>query len=573
MQMFTDPSPNPFHPEPIGTVVDLMRKRAERMPDHLAYEFLVDGDDEIQRLTYQAVEQQARAIASILRETCDLGDRVLILHPPGLSYITAFLGCLYGGLIAVPAYPPRRNRSVGRILSQIKDAQPKMAVTTQGILKLLKPRILEFPELRTVQWLLSDRLDGSAPKTFTPEPLAAESLAFLQYTSGSTAEPKGVMITHRNILHNTGWMHRYLHPQPDSRAVIWLPPYHDMGLLSGILAPLFSGFPVTLMSPFHFLQRPLRWLKAISTRQASFSGGPSFAYELCLNKIKSEDLKTLDLSSWRVAFNGAEPIQAEVVRQFIKKFSPCGFKPEAFHPCYGMAEATLMVTWSQTQPRPLIQNIPHISPKPLVSSGQSLGDQAVAIVDESGKRCQDGQEGEIWVSGASVAAGYWNQPELTAEVFRAYLGENGPFLRTGDLGLLQGSELFVSGRLKDLLIINGVNYHPQDLEQEIVGCHPAIQPAGVVAVSMVNPPSDSTAEVLTVFVELKRQAVRNVEGFEDIVRAVRSILSQQFQLVVHHVLLLRPGQIPKTSSGKVQRYLCRAQFLAGTFEPLMHHAL
>ena len=194
MQMFTDPSSNPFHPAPINTVVDLIRKRAERMPDHLAYEFLVDGDDEVQRLTYQAVEQQVRAIASILRETCDLGDRVLILHPPGLSYITAFLGCLYGGLIAVPAYPPRRNRSVGRILSQIKDARPKMAVTTQGILKLLKPRILEFPELRTVQWLLSDRLNGSAPETFTPEPLAAESLAFLQYTSGSTAEPKGVII-------------------------------------------------------------------------------------------------------------------------------------------------------------------------------------------------------------------------------------------------------------------------------------------------------------------------------------------------------------------------------------------
>lgn len=557
----------PFPLDSGSTTIDLLQWRATQQPNKIAYEFLQDGNDESLTLTYGELSQQARAIAQALRNVCELGDRALILHPPGLSYIAAFFGCLYGGVIAVPAYPPRRNRSVDRILAILKDAQPKVAVTTQNILALLKPRILEIPELRTVQWLLSDRLDSSAPVTFEPPIVAAESLAFLQYTSGSTAEPKGVMISHQNILHNLSWMHQYLQVSSDSRAVIWLPPYHDMGLIAGIIEPLYSGFPVTLMSPLHFLQHPIRWLKAISDRRATFSGGPSFAYELCVKKISLDQVNDLDLSSWRVAFNGAEPIQAEVIQQFSDKFAPYGFQPQAFHPCYGMAEATLMVTWRQGGP--LIETNSSLSSSPLVSSGPSLGDQTVVIVNsETGEPCKDEIEGEIWVSGGSIAQGYWNRDDLTQQGFYAQLpGYSDNFLRTGDFGFLKGQELFVTGRCKDLLIFNGMNYHPQDLERAIAQCHVGLNPLGIATVSLFQP------EKLLVVVELSRHYVNKKETFDEILRSIRSKISQDFQLVTHHILLLKPGQIPKTSSGKIQRYLCRTYFLDGTFSPLLHHYL
>ena len=548
--------PPPFLPEEIQTVSDLLQYRASETPDRLAYEFLTDGDQERETITYGQLARQARAFAMSLGQWCQPGDRVLILQPPGLGYLTTFFGCLLGGFIAVPAYPPRKNRSVDRILSILKDATPKVAVTTQAILKILKPRIIELPELRKVNWVLSDRLSNESPEQ--PENItAATEIAFLQYTSGSTGNPKGVMVSHRNILHNVGWMHHYVGGNHESWGVSWLPPYHDMGLIAGIIEPLYSGFPVTLMSPFHFLQKPFRWLETISSRKANMSGAPNFAYDLCIKKITDEQRSKLDLSSWQIAFNGAEPIQADVLEEFSQTFESVGFEKQSFYPCYGMAEATLMVSWSQKKHRPLTKSFPEISPNVLVSSGQSLNDQTVKIVDpQTGILCNEGIEGEIWVSGQSISSGYWQQPDLNQKIFEAHLANDSDqsFLRTGDLGILHQEELFVTGRLKDLIILNGVNYYPQDLEKAIENSHEAIQPFGVAVVSTSSP------EKLIVIAEIQRHYIRKTDILKSVIQQIRKDISQAFQLVTHHIVLIKPGQLPKTSSGKVQRNACKEKF-------------
>jgi acyl-CoA synthetase (AMP-forming)/AMP-acid ligase II len=583
------------HPFEANTLVDLLRYRAIYQPNVTAYTFLLDGEKEEVSLTYEELDRKARAIAVSLQSFCPPGERALLIYPPGLEYIVAFFGCLYAGVIAVPAYPPRPNRSATRLQTIIADAQPKAALTTASVWATLERQSSYTPQLKNLPWLASDRLDGHLAKSWQETALSGSTLAFLQYTSGSTAEPKGVAIAHQNLLHNLSWIYRRFEHSSNSRGVIWLPLYHDMGLIGGVLQPLYGGFPVVLMSPLMFLQSPIRWLQAISRYRGTTSGGPNFAYNLVSRKVTPEQLTNLDLSSWEVAFNGSEAISYEILEQFATILQPCGFRREAFYPCYGMAEATLIVSGGR-KTAPIVAKkvkaealekhyvVPASSQENnwriVVGCGHSLSDQKVVVVNpETLRQCAANEVGEIWVSGASVAQGYWNQPEETKRTFCAYLADpnEGPFLRTGDLGFLEDGELFITGRLKDIIIINGRNYYPQDLEWTVEQSHSLIRPNCAAAFSA----EIKNEERLIILAEIERsyrkrrmEANYLTNGTEDalesdrkeLIQSIRKDISKYHDLQAYDVLLLKPGTIPKTSSGKIQRHLCRANYLAGKLE-------
>lgn len=581
-----------------STLVELLRRRALYQPDRRAYTFLVDGETEEAHLTYEELDRQARTIGALLQSVGAAGGRALLLYPPGLEYIAAFFGCLYAGVVAVPVYPPnpvRLERTLPRFRAIANDAQPLVALTTSPILSVADALFTQDPDFQAIHWLTTDNIAGDLAEEWQDSDVVeSDSLAFLQYTSGSTAAPKGVMVAHSNLLHNLSLIHQCFEVTPDSRGVIWLPPYHDMGLIGGLLQPLYGGFPVTLMSPLDFLQRPLRWLQAISRYKGTHSGGPNFAYDLCVRKITPEQRATLDLSSWELAFNGAEPVRCETLERFASAFEPCGFRREAFYPCYGLAEATLIVSGGLKAALPITYAVQgetlesarvvatsgeEEGVRTFVGCGQALGDQKIVIADpESFIQCPPDQVGEIWVSGPSVAQGYWNEPEGTEHTFRAYLADTkeGPFLRTGDLGFLRDDELFVTGRFKDLIIIDGRNHYPQDIELTVEQSHPSLR-AGCCAAFSVDAGGE---ERLVVVAEVKRgyepdrrqeqvqPALDSARGslldVKEVIRAVRRAVAEYHDLQTHDILLLKAGSIPKTSSGKIQRHACRAGYLAGS---------
>ena len=562
-----------------STLVDLLRYRSLHQPAQLAFIFLQDGETESSSLTYQELDRQAQAIATQIQSFGVTGSLALLLYPPGLEFIAAFFGCLYAGVVAVPAYPPRRNQNISRLQAIVASSQAVVALTTTSLLTNIREQFAQNPELAALRWLASDNLASDQALGWQEPALSSETLAFLQYTSGSTGTPKGVMISHGNLLHNSALIHKCFEHTPNSRGVIWLPLYHDMGLIGGVLQPLYAGFPVTLMSPVDFLQKPFRWLQAISHYKATTSGGPNFAYDLCVRKIKPEHLASLDLSSWEVAFNGAEPVRADTLDRFASTFEPYGFRREAFYPCYGMAETTLFVSGGLKTASPVVHHVKGTvleqnrvltaateqeGVRAIVGCGQTWLDQKIVVVDpESLTQCLSDQVGEIWVSSSSVARGYWRRPEETQQTFQAYLADTaeGPFLRTGDLGFLLNGELFVTGRLKDLVIIRGRNHYPQDIELTVDESHPALR-SGCGAAFSVEVEGE---EQLVVAQEVERSYLRKLDANE-VVGAVREAVSQQHELEVYAVLLLKTGSIPKTSSGKIQRYACKQRLLAGTLD-------
>ncbi|MBA3947173.1 MAG: amino acid adenylation domain-containing protein [Herpetosiphonaceae bacterium] len=563
-------------------LVHLLHWRANEQPDQRAYTFLLDGEIVEATITYRELDRRARLIGGWLQAAGATGERVLLLYPPGLDYITAFFGVLYAGAVAVPAYPPqsaRLDRALPlRLRTITADAKPLIALTIAAVLPIGEALAAQDPTFAALRWIATDVLDEADGTEWQMPTIKPETLAFLQYTSGSTAAPKGVMLTHGNLMHNLQQIQRRFEDDTTSRGLIWLPPYHDMGLIGGILQPLHTGFPVTLMAPISFLQRPLRWLEAVTRYHATTSGGPNFAYELCARKVTPEQLAMLDLSSWRVAFTGAEPIRAATLEQFAAAFAPCGFRMEAFYPCYGLAEATLIVSGGKRTRPPVIEAFDGAAleqnrvvavegtepgTRTFVGCGQIIADQQLLIADpQTHLRCQTGEIGEIWVAGPSVAQGYWQQPATSAETFGAYLrdGERGPFLRTGDLGFVHNDELFVASRIKDLIIIRGRNHYPQDIELTVERCHPALRASGGAAFSV----EVDGEERLVIVQELERQH-RNVDG-AIVTSAIRQAVSEQHELQAYGVVLLKPGGIPKTSSGKIQRHACRAGFLAGSLE-------
>jgi amino acid adenylation domain-containing protein len=557
----------------LATVPGLLRARAAERPEQVAYTFLADGEAEAGRLTYAELDRRARVVAAALRASVPPGERALLLYPPGLEFVAAFLGCLIAGVVAVPAYPPRPNdRSQSRLRAIARDARPRAALTTSAIFAGLEALAAAVPELAATRWIPTDLLDGcGAPWASFPEPEPG-SLAFLQYTSGSTAAPRGVMVSHGNLLHNERMIAAAFGQDEESVVVGWLPLYHDMGLIGNVLQPLYAGGRCILMSPLVFLQRPLRWLEAISRHRATTSGGPNFAYELCVRKASPGAIAGLDLSSWRVAFNGAEPVRASTLERFAATFAACGFRPEAFYPCYGLAEATLFVTGGESGRQPRTAAPDGEAERRLVSCGYAWMGQRVAIADpETGEELPPGAVGEIWVSGPSVAQGYWGNAEATERDFNAFLitldgPGQGPFLRTGDLGFLSDGELFVTGRLKDLIILRGRNHYPQDLELTAEGSHPDLRP-GNGAVFSVEAAGE---ERLVVVHEVERRRRASVE---EIAEAIRRAVAAEHEVQVHEVVLIRTGSLPKTSSGKVQRGLCRKLYLDGELAVVGRSAL
>jgi amino acid adenylation domain-containing protein len=554
------------------TLVDLLRLRGERQPETIAYSFLADGETQEANITYGELDHQARTIAEALQSMQQAGERVLLLYPPGLEYIAAFFGCLYAGAVAVPSYPPRMNRSVERLRAIIADAGARVALTTGQILTRVEPLAALDPRLKSLHWMATEKIAPERANLWRSPDINGDTLAFLQYTSGSTASPKGVMVTHSNLLYNERMIEEAFQQTDQSVIVSWLPLYHDMGLIGAVLQPLYAGARCILMSPTAFLQRPQRWLEAISRYGATTSGGPSFAYELCVRKISPEQRESLDLSSWTVAFNGSEPVRAETLESFARAFEPCGFRRDAFHPCYGLAEATLLVSGRSHHTKPAFKSVRadelernkvveagdgEERSRVLVGCGATLLDQKIAIVNpETCARCAMGEIGEIWVAGPNVARGYWNRDEQTELVFNARIsGEDGPFLRTGDLGFIEGGEVFVTGRLKDLVIIRGLNHYPQDIELTVERSNPSLR-AGCGAAFSIEVEHD---ERLVLVQELERQHDADLSSVFD---AIREAVTEAHALSPYAIALIKAGTIPKTSSGKLQRSVCRADFLS-----------
>lgn len=565
----------------LASLVDLLRWRAENQPDETAFIFLEDGEAGEQSITYARLDQKAQMIAAQLQTSGSRGERAMLLYPPGLDYIVAFFGCLYAGVTAVPAYPPRLNRPIPRLQSIIRDAQATTVLTDSFISGKVEKRLEQMPFLAPLNWIATDSLPSEMAEQWQPLSVGRDNLAFLQYTSGSTAKPKGVMVSHGNLLANLSLIYQAFSLSPESRGVSWLPPYHDMGLIGGILQPLYIGVPMVLMSPVAFLQRPLRWLEAIDHYRASVNGGPNFAYDLCVRQTTPEQRAALDLSCWKVAFNGAEPVRAETLNRFNEAFAPAGFKPTAFYPCYGLAEATLLVSGGNASALPVTQRFDgsaltqhkaviageNETATALVSSGRSLPGQEIVIANpDSRVACAPGTVGEIWVAGPSIAQGYWQNPEGTQETFRAKLSHEtsrGPFLRTGDLGFLLDGELFVTGRIKDLIIIRGRNHYPQDIELSVGGSHDALNPGGTAAFTI----EVAGEEKLVVVQELQRRQQNQVD-ISTVASAIRQAVAEAHELQVDTVVLLKTGAIPRTSSGKIQRQLCRKQFEQGQLEEI-----
>jgi acyl-CoA synthetase (AMP-forming)/AMP-acid ligase II/acyl carrier protein len=562
------------------TLLELLERRAERDPEYCAYTFRHD-DGAVSTWTIGQLERRARAVGAMLQATCYPGDRVLLVYPPGLDFVGAFFGCVYAGVLPVPATYPKPRRPMPRLLAVGRDCDASLVLTTSQTLETLElPKTA--PELEQLDWFATDTIPEERGDQWRHPHRGPDDLAFLQYTSGSTSEPKGVMVSHRNLLHNLAMIKRAfamdrIHADGvDPVSVWWLPAYHDMGLIGGILGAVYQQGHLVLMSPTSFLKRPSSWLKSMSELRATISGAPNFAYEMCVNKATPEDLASLDLSHWRLAFCGAEPIRRHTLRRFAETFAPCGFREDAFYPCYGLAEATLLVSGGDGPGRLVVMGVDRaaladhrieertdvsdVSVQELVGCGAPWLGQEIAIVDpETHVPLPPHQVGEIWVHGPSVAKGYWNRPEETRQEFNACLAGDPSkvFMRTGDLGFINDGNLYITGRVKEMIIVRGRNLYPQDIELSATRAHPALASGAGAAFSA----EVEGEERLVVVHEVDRQ-FRNGD-FDEVFRCVRRAIVDEHELDPYAIVLIRQASLPRTTSGKIQRNLCRQQYLAG----------
>lgn len=564
-----------------STIVDLLIDRSLNLSEQTAYTFLADGERESGTCTYRDLDLQARAIAVELLAKVKPGDRALLVYPytSGLEFIAGFLGCLYAGVIAVTDYPRQHIKSLSQYQARIVDCQAAIILTTQDFAERVKEQLISNPgmalKLKALPWIASDRVDLDLADRWQMPKIDSDTLAFLQYTSGSTGQPKGVMITHGNVLHNSRVIYQSFNHHEASKILMWLPMFHDMGLIGGVMQPLFAGLPAVLMSPIALAQKPFLWLQALSKYRITTSGGPNFAYDLLCQKVTDEQRATLDLSHWSVAFTGAEPVRAETLKNFARLYEPCGFKAEAFYPCYGMAEATLFITGIEadrnpnviyldktalTEDKVVVVPSDHPNSKAVVSCGHTwLGDEII-IVNFDKTQCTD-DVGEIWAAGAGIGKGYWQKEEQTANTFQATLADNSQrtYLRTGDLGFVRDGELYITGRLKDMMILWGRNHYPQHIEETVENCHPALRSNHGAAFSI----EVGGEEQLVIAHEVERTALRQLNA-EEVIGAIRLAVGEQNMANVFAVALLKTGSIPKTSSGKIQRRACQRMFLDGT---------
>ncbi len=562
-------------------IIDILRARAAETPDRVVFSFLRDGITPTESITFGALDQRARETAAWMQARFPAGARALLLHPPGIEFIVAFFGCAYAGLTAIPAYPPRGREIDPRISAMAADAGAVAAFTTPDVWPKVSALTREAAGFAAVQWGISDDMSGDAHAWRDPHP-TPDTPVHLQYTSGSTATPKGVIVTHGNLIANLrdmdlGWRH-----EADSVIVSWLPHFHDMGLVYGVLEPVYAGVPCYLMPPVAFMQNPLRWLQALSTFRGTHSAAPNFAYDLCAKKIKPADLAGLDLSRWAVAVNGAEPVRRETLQRFSAAFAAAGFQNRAFCPGYGLAEATLKVTATPRDETPIMITVegaaldrgrvmvsragnPTVNEdatgqRTLVSSGRTAIETDVVIADPQTRRRRGADEvGEVWVAGSIVAAGYWDRVAETAETFGAMLDDDGgPFLRTGDLGFLHDGRLFICGRLKDLIIIRGQNHYPQDIEQTVERLGAPFRSHGCAAFSVEL----DGEERLIIAQEIEREA-RGL-AHADLLGRIRQAVVEVHEVQVYDAVFLTEGALPRTSSGKIRRQACRASYREGT---------
>jgi acyl-CoA synthetase (AMP-forming)/AMP-acid ligase II len=566
--------------ELLSAPLDFWRRGVKAHPTRRAYAFLNERGEEESSLTYEEVDTRARVLATKLLAVTEPGERALLVFPPGLDFIVAFFACLYSQVIAVPLSPPRR-KSLDSTRAIAMDCGAKLVLTTTSMQETLQARLERAQELRTLTWLRVDEVTGEATTSWQPTSPPPEALSFLQYTSGSTSLPKGVMVSHGNLIANQRMIQAAFEHTEESTVVGWAPLHHDQGLIGNVLQPFFVGAQCILMAPVTFLKRPLLWMKAISDYRAQTSGGPNFAFELSIRAARPDRMAGVDLSSWTLAFNGAEPIRPETVRRFIETFAPYGFRPEAMYACYGLAEGTLLVTGGAKSAKPVFKSvsrsalrsgrIAEVQPgtedaRELIGCGHPWLDERVLIVHPEEKRpCAPLVEGEIWVSGPNVALGYWGDAAKTEAQLKARLAGSGdgPFLRTGDLGFFDASgELYVTGRIKDMLIVSGRNHYPHDIEKTVESSHPALTPGSGAAFSVGELGEE---EKLVVVQEVERVHRRGLD-VDEVVGTIRKAVADEHDVTVHTVVLVRPGSVPKTTSGKVQRALTRRLFLENKLE-------
>jgi acyl-CoA synthetase (AMP-forming)/AMP-acid ligase II/acyl carrier protein len=562
-----------------ATLDGIVRWRAAREPEKQAYTFLEDGHRIKDTITYCALDRRARAIAAVLQDAGVVGRRAILLYPSGLQFIQAFLGCLYAGVVAVPAPPPpslHAGNAVRRLHAIAGDVEPSILLSTSTVALSSVDRSRLPDSLNRLAVVLTDDIPDELGTSWNPISRSDNGLAYIQYTSGSTAEPKGVMLSHENLLRNLadldiGWDH-------DSHSILvsWLPMFHDMGLIYGVFQGLYNGFHCYLMSPFSFIRSPFRWLDTISRFSGTHAAAPNFAYDLCVQMTSSAQRKTLNLSSWKVALNGAEPIRNDTLERFTKTFEPCGFDRRAFCPGYGLAEATLKVTTTHRTDSPELCTVlssaleygwvvrtdrSEEKARTLVGSGCAAPDTKIVIANPQNRiECEPHEVGEIWVSGPGVAAGYWRRPDETERTFRARLqhGDDDLFLRTGDLGFLQNGQLFVVGRIKDVMIIRGKNHHPQDIEATVQSVHSILRKGCGIAFSI----DVHEEERLVVVQEVDRNRGAGDIELGAISKAIRQAVAKDHEVDPFAIILVEPGSVDKTSSGKLERHACRAAFLA-----------
>ncbi len=553
-------------------IIARLHHHAWRRPRVHAFSFLDEGEPNgaCTRRSFHDLHLRARQVAAGLRQVVRPGDRALLLFPPGLGFIDAFLGCQYAGVIAVPAYPPdptRLERTLPRLAAIARSAEVGVVLTQSFVLGLREALPELPPALASQPWLAVDQLTEDDDRA-TADP-SDETLAFLQYTSGSTGAPRGVMISHGNLIANMRMIGDAMALRPGDICVSWLPLFHDMGLIGTVLTALNQAVPVHLMSPLDFLRRPLSWLRVISATGATVSGGPNFAYSLCAQRARPEDLADLDLSRWRVAFNGAEPVDPAVLRRFSDVFAPCGFRPEALFPTYGLAEATLLAaggpagsgaTVARFSPGMLERRVaaPHPEGRPLAASGRFSAAQLCIVQD--GAPAPNGRVGEIWLRGPHVAQGYWGAPEATARAFgRSLSGLGGRWLATGDLGFTANGHLIVTGRMKELIILRGRNVVPHDLEREAERSHPAARAGSFAAFGVPRESGEVVGMLMATELEgTELDALRN---------SVRRALSEHQGVNVEALLRVPRRSLPKTSSGKIMRGACRKIYLERSAPP------
>jgi acyl-CoA synthetase (AMP-forming)/AMP-acid ligase II len=539
------------------TLDSLLAERAAETPDAVAYVYLRDRG-EPEALTFAELLRASLRLAGRLVEAGAAGRPVLLPLEHPTDYATGFFAALLAGAVPASAAPllrPRLGRTAEHLGALAADCGAALAIGSERTLAMVEERRAELPALAGLRWVGV----GDAGPEPPPRPQEPEGLAYLQYTSGSTGRPKAVALAHRCLLANLESQRRALSLSGKTRIVTWLPLSHDMGFVAPVLQPLWLGATTTFLSPTAFALQPLRWLRAIDEHRGTLSAAPNFAYELTLRRVPPEERARLDLSTWAQAVNGAEPIRPQTMARFAEAFAVAGFRAESFAPSFGMAEVTCMATCGGRRERPAVRRF---GGEERVSCGPPAAGTRVEIVDpQAGTLLPEGSVGEIWLSGPSVGLGYFRRHEETAASFGARLaGEpETAFLRSGDLGFMLDGELFVTGRLNDLIIVRGRNYLPQDIEATASASHPCLAPDAAAAFSVQTPEGEGLAVV---------QEVSNVReaDCDEITAAVKAALARDHGLRPHLVALLEPGALPKTTSGKVRRSACRTALDEGSLE-------